>query len=404
MSRLTDGRAKPLATIRCELVVRLRERLPEIEDAIFARARTLSESVGDEDPEYVAGLRATVSESLDFALAHIEKGEEWTGPIPSTAAEQARRSARAGVRLDTVLRRYAAGDRLLGDFIMDEADRFPSQDLRKVLRTHGPQVDRLMAAVATEYMDEVARMRRSPTQRLAERVQRLVAGESPADVGGLEYAFDAWHLGMIVKGAKAEPCARSLAAGLDSQVLVVPRGSGIVWVWLGARRPLAVPDVERLLTDDVAGDVSLAVGEPRSGLDGWRLTHREAQAAQEVMLRKPQRLTRARDVILLAAVLRDDALTRSLFETYLAPLEGHGDSGAVLRETLRAYFSVGLNAATAAAALAVDRHTVQRRLRKVEEALGRLLPDCHAELMVALSLEELEVDGEAALGRPAVDV
>lgn len=403
MSRLADGHTKSLATIRCELVIRLRERLTEIEDAIFARARTLSESVGEEDPEYVAGLRATVSESLDFALAHIEKGEEWMGPIPSTAAMQARRSARAGVRLDTVLRRYAAGDRLLGDFIMDEADRFPSQDLRKILRTHGPQVDRLMAAVATEYMDEVARMRRSPTQRLAERVQRLVAGESPADIGGLEYTFDAWHLGMIVKGAKAEACARSLAAGLDSQVLIVPRGSGIVWVWLGARRPLAAPDVERLLSDGVAGDASLAVGEPRNGLEGWRLTHREAQAAQEVMLRKPQRLTRARDVILLAAVLRDDALTRSLFETYLAPLEGHGDSGAVLRETLRAYFSAGLNAATAAAALTVDRHTVQRRLRKVEEALGRLLPDCHAELMVALSLEELEIDADPALSRSTTE-
>ena len=52
----------------------------------------------------------------------------------------------------------------------------------------------------------------------------------------------------------------------------------------------------------------------------------------------------------------------------------------VLRETLRAYFAAGFNAATAAAALEVDRHTVQRRLRKVEEALGRLLHTCHAEL------------------------
>jgi PucR-like helix-turn-helix protein/diguanylate cyclase with GGDEF domain len=396
VSRLRDGQDDSLKTIRFELVARLRERLAEIEDAIFARARTLSASVGEEDPEYVAGLKATVSESLDFALVHIEKGEEWTGPIPSTAAEQARRSARAGVRLDTVLRRYAAGDRLLGDFIMDEDDRFPSQALRKVLRIHGPQVDRLMAAVATEYMDEVARMRRSPTQRLAERVQRLVAGETPADIGDLEYTFDAWHLGMIVKGEKAEACVRGLAAGLGSQVLVVPRGDGIVWAWLGARRPLAAPDLERLLSRGVAGDATLAVGEPRRGLDGWRLTHREAQAAQEVMLLKPQRLTRARDVTLVAAVLRDDALAKSLFETYLAPLDGHGDSGAVLRETLRAYFSAGLNAATAAAALAVDRHTVQRRLRKVEEALGRLLPDCHSELVVALSLEELEREGDSA--------
>jgi len=105
------------------------------------------------------------------------------------------------------------------------------------------------------------------------------------------------------------------------------------------------------------------------------------------------------DVTLVAAVLRDDALAKALSETYLAPLESHGDSGAVLRETLRAYLSAGLNAATAAAALAVDRHTVQRRLRKVEEALGRLLPDCHAELVVALSLEEVEAGVDPSSGR-----
>jgi DNA-binding PucR family transcriptional regulator len=79
-----------------------------------------------------------------------------------------------------------------------------------------------------------------------------------------------------------------------------------------------------------------------------------------------------------------------LRETYLVPLDEHGDSGLVLRETLRAYFAAGFNAATAAAALEIDRHTVQRRLRKVEETLGQLLPSCHAELEVALSLEKLD--------------
>jgi PucR C-terminal helix-turn-helix domain/GGDEF-like domain len=393
VSRLGDGQTDSLNSIRSELVARLRKRSAEIEDALFSRARALSESVGEEeDPDYVAGLRATVSEALDYAFASIENGADWSGPVPSAATTQARRAARNGIRLDTVLRRYAAGDRLVGEFVMDEADHLPSQALRKVLRTQGPHVDRLMAAVATEYMDELDRMKRSPSQRLAERVQGLVTGEGPADVGDLEYAFDAWHLGVIAKGAAAEAGIRELATSLDSQALIVPRGNAIVWAWLGARRPLAVPDVERLLDTGIAADVSLAVGEPRSGIDGWRLTHREAQAAQEVMLRKPQRLTRARDVILLAAVLRDDALTKSLIETYLMPLEGHGDSGAVLRETLRAYFSAGLNAATAAAALAVDRHTVQRRLRKVEEALGRLLPECHAELVVALGLAELDAE------------
>jgi PucR C-terminal helix-turn-helix domain/GGDEF-like domain len=398
VNRVRNGEGDSLKRTRSELATRLRERFPEIEEALFARARALSEPEGGGDPEYVAGLRATVRTGLEYVLAHIEKGEEWSEPIPSAAAAQARRSARSGVKLDTMLRRYAAGDRLLGDFIMEEADRFPSQALRKIMRAQGPQVDRLMAAVATEYMNELGRMRRSPSQRLAERVQRLVSGDSPADVGDLKYTFDAWHLGMIIKGGKAEAGVRGLAAALDCQVLLVPRANEIVWAWLGARRQLEIEEIECLLDDNVEEDVSLAVGEPRHGIDGWRLTHREAQAALEVMLRKPRRLTRAGEVILLASVLRDAALSRSLSETYLAPLEGHGDSGAVLRETLRAYFSAGLNAATAAAALGVDRHTVQRRLRKVEEALGRLLLDCHAELVVALGLEELEE--ETDLERP----
>lgn len=396
MDGFRKGQADSLKAVRAELATRLRRRSAEIEEAIFARVRALSEPVGqeDENPDYLAGVRATINESLDYSLAGIEKGEESAEPIPLAATAQARRAARSGVKLDRVLRRYAAGDRLLGDFIMDEVDHLPSHALRKVLRAQGSQVDRLMAAVATEYMNELGRMRRSPTQRLAERVQRLIAGDGPDDVGDLGYAFDAWHLGVILKGAKADAGIRVLAANLDCQVLVVPRDNDTVWAWLGARRQISIDAIEELIDGGTAHGTTLAVGEPRQGIDGWRLTHREAQAALEVMLRKPQPLTRASEVLLLAAVLRDDALSKSLLETYLVPLDGQGDSGVVLRETLRAYFSAGLNAATAAAALGVDRHTVQRRLRKVEEALGRLLPDCHAELMVALDLEELAAEAE----------
>jgi len=76
-----------------------------------------------------------------------------------------------------------------------------------------------------------------------------------------------------------------------------------------------------------------------------------------------------------------------LLDAYLAPL-GSGRDGAVLRDTLRTYFASGGNAASAAASLGVDRHTVQRRLRKVEEAIGRTLDTCRAELEVALRVEE----------------
>jgi hypothetical protein len=388
-------RLEVLDEVRAEVMARLRARSAEIEDTIFNHVRQLSAPAEGDDPEYRAGLRATVAEAVDYALLGIEHGDDWEGPIPEAATAQARRAARSGVKLDTVLRRYAAGDRIVGEFILDEASQLPNETMRQLLRSLGPHVDRLMANVSTLYMEELERMRRSPAQRLAERVQRLLEGSAPLDVAGLDYEFDAWHLGLVVTGSRPDVAARTLAAGLNRQPLVVAGGHDNAWAWLGGRRRLGAGEVERYLAAGVLGEVKIAVGEPRRGLEGWRLTHHEARAAHQVMLRRPQPLTRASDVVLLAAVLRDELLAKSLRQTYLAPLDDQGDAGVGLRETLRAYIDAGFNAATAAAALGVDRHTVQRRLRKVEEALGRLLHTCHAEIDVALVLEEL--DGEQAL-------
>jgi hypothetical protein len=382
-------RLEGLQEIRAELVARLRTRSGEIEATILDRVRSLAEAAEDDDPEYRAGLRATVAEAFDYALLGLEHGEDWEGPIPAAAAAQARRAARHGTGLDTVLRRYAAGDRLVGEFIMDAAGELPSEAMRTVLRSQGSHVDRLMASVSVEYMDELELMRRSPAQRKAERVQRLLDGNGPTDSAALGYEFDAWHLGLIVTGPRPDVAVRTLAAGLVRRPLVITRGEEVAWAWLGGSKRLSVVEIERYLGAGVLGDISVAVGEPRHGVEGWRLTHHEARAAQQVMMRRPQRLTRASEVVLLAAVLRDEMLGQSLQETYLAPLDERPDTGAVLRETLRAYFDAGFNAATAAAALQVDRHTVQRRLRKVEKALGRLLHTCHAEIEVALLIEEL---------------
>jgi DNA-binding PucR family transcriptional regulator len=78
-----------------------------------------------------------------------------------------------------------------------------------------------------------------------------------------------------------------------------------------------------------------------------------------------------------------------LIETYLAPLDGRGNSGEVLRRTLRAYFKADRNIASAALALGVARHTVERHLHRVEAQLGQNLDTCNAQLQVALRAEEL---------------
>lgn len=112
-------------------------------------------------------------------------------------------------------------------------------------------------------------------------------------------------------------------------------------------------------------------------------------------MRDPAPMTRFAAHALMALVLQNQSLARSLVSIYLPSL-----GSPVTRETLRAYFAAGCNAATAAAMLAIDRHTVERRLRAVETRLGRQLRLCHAELEVVLRLEELGVaagDQEAKL-------
>lgn len=389
MSPSRARRTPTLEDLRTELSARLRERTPEIEETILACVRTISPEAEHEDIEYSAGQREAVAAAVAYSLAGVEHEPSWREPIPSAVAAQARRAAGAAVSLDTVLRRCMAGDRCFGEFILDAAEGLPSEAVRQVIRAQGAHVDRLAAFVSAEYAGEMERLQRSPSRHLAEWVQGLLGGEDPADVNPAGYRFDAWHLALIASGVAAGQRLQGMAARLESQALIVPRADGTVWVWLGRRRPLAFAEVERQMNADLHSQLRLAVGESRPEIAGWRLTHREAQAAHQVMSRQPRKLVRCGHVALPAALLRDELLRTSLLETHLAPLDGRGSEGAVLRETLRAYFATDGNVAAAAATLDVSRHTIHRRLRKVEQRLGRLLEICRVDLEMALMLEEL---------------
>ena len=131
--------------------------------------------------------------------------------------------------------------------------------------------------------------------------------------------------------------------------------------------------------------MSIALGEPAQGLAGWRLTHRQAAGALSIAERRAKPVRYA-DVSLLAAALRDELLAASLRRLYLEPLEAERDGGAILRDTLRAYFDCGRNVTSAAATLGVDRKTVTARLRGAEQHIGRPLGGCAAELQTALEL------------------
>jgi len=392
--------------VRAGVVARLRARREELVQAIFTRIRAgaLARS-DDEDAEYVAGLRATVEAAVEYVLEGIERGEGWVGPIPAVASEQARRAARIGVPLETVLRRYLVGHTLFEQFVMDEAERSGLSEreaLRGALRAQAAVLDRLLERIAEEHGDELVRIGRSPEQRRGERVRRLLEGGA-AEAAELDYELEErWHLGVIATGAGAAPAVRELALRADRRLLSVAQGQESVWAWLGGKEWFAVGETERVIgmgshPPDGASfpeGVVLAFGEPAWGLEGWRLTHQQAQAALAVALRRSESggvtVTRYADVALLANALKDEVLGRALVEIYLNPLEGgSGERGAVLRETLRAYLGAERSVSSAAVVLGVDRKTVASRLRTIEQRLGRSLHPCPAELEVALLLDEL---------------
>jgi PucR C-terminal helix-turn-helix domain/GGDEF-like domain len=351
-------------------------------------------------------LRQAVAAAVDHVLEGIERGAESAGVIPAKVISQARRAARAGVSLDTVIRNYVAAYTLVETFIVEEAER--SEDsgeggpLRGILGARASLIERLLTGITGAYGDELQRAERSPERRRTQLVHALLAGQA-VDPAELDHNLDEWHLAVIAAGAAAPQAVRSMAGALDGRLLSVAHGAESVWTWLSGRRRLTATDIERWLSTQAHPDVVLAVGEPGRGIDGWRLTHRQAQAALLVALHRPrpQRLTRYADVALLASALRDDVLARSLIEIFLSPLDGQRDGGAASRETLRAYFASGHNIKVAAAALGVERRTVAYRLQKAEECLGRRLDTHHAELDVALNLEVLYQDSIHTNGTPS---
>ncbi len=414
----TQGAAEVSSLGSPGVPARLRAREGGFIGLIFARVSgDAFGGAGGGDARYVAGLREAVAAAVGHVLEAIELGDTEATAVPGAVLVQARRAARAGVGLETVLRRYVAGHTLLGELVVEEVGRRSvpggGEMLGEIARVQLGVLDRLLVAIAAEYGRELQGEDGSSGRRLFERVRDLLeedgegegeGEDGDGDVGGvvgreggerdagLGYALDGWHLGLIARGARAREAVLGFAGVLERPLLCVSDEDEVVWGWVGGRTVPGRSELDRALglLGSIEG-VVCACGEPARGIAGWRRTHRQAQAALSVALRRPRPVTRYAEVALLASALGDEALAGALVQAYIAPLEGPGDRGAVLCETLRAYLRAQRSPSAAAAALSVARTTVENRLRTIEERLGRSLYEGCSELEIALALQELGI-------------
>lgn len=395
-SRSIGARRPPAELARAELAARLRGRREEIETAALTRVHAVAQPP-DLDPEYAEGVRAAIAAAIDYALEAIELGEERASPPPSILPAQARLAARRGIGLDIVLRRFFAGHTLFCDYLIEEVDNLDLRGtvVQGLLRDEAALFDRLVATVSEEHARERRQRPSSSEDRRAERIDQLLAGEL-IDLSGLAYEFEANHLALVAKGEGVMASVRDLASALDRQLLTVWRDEGTLWAWLGGQRTLRNDELRRQLADCMLKGITLAVGEPASGLSGWRLSHRQAKAALPIALRGHEPCVRYAEVALLASTIQDDLLATSLRMLYLEPLETERDGGTMARETLYAYFAADRNISSAAAALGVSRQSVAKRLRTFEERISGSLDGFAVELETALRLAKLGEESDSA--------
>jgi hypothetical protein len=386
--RRASASKRSLDEARAALTSRLRARSPEIEAAIATRVYAISDPRAVADPSYLHSLNNALTVALDYALVIAELGERRAPDIPPALLAEARLAARASVALDTVLRRYLAGNALFGDFLIEEAERadIPGSALRRLLHRQATRFDHLLEAVSEEHVREAKSWPSSTAERRRECVKSLLAGEL-VDHSQLGYDVDAHHLALVAKGEGAPEVMRVLAEKLDRHLLAVCREEEPIWAaWLGGTRPIDTGEALRALGEISLDRAFVTVGEPGEGLSGWRLSHRQAKAALPIAERTEKAVLRYADVALLASILRDDLAVTSLHQLYLEPLARARDGGKVGRATLRAYFASERNISSTAAVLGVDRRTVANRIHAIEDLFGRPLNAFSTELETALRL------------------
>jgi hypothetical protein len=396
--RLLPAGGDFLGPARIELVRRLRSLEAELQQAVFAHVRSVvPDAATDADSQLAWGLREMIAACMECGFASIEQGALWSGPMPPAVTAQASRAASGGVSLTTALCRCVAGHTLIWSFVLNEVanhDLPGEQRLALQLEASvvmGSLLARVQAEVASAHSSEITRRARSHEERRAQIVHKLLAGESPDDSerAELRYELDAWHLAVIATGADAEKAVRSIAAGLGRRLLCIPHNAETVWAWLGGERRPVFADIDRVQSKRGLADVTLAAGEAARGIEGWRLTHREAQGALLVACETPCGLTRYLDVALDATALQDEALADSLIERYLSPLDDMRIGGQAARRTLRALFTTEYNLSSAAHLLKVHRSSVHRWREEIERRLGYRLHEHQAEIEVALRVEKL---------------
>ena len=214
----------------------------------------------------------------------------------------------------------------------------------------------------------------------------------------LGYRLRQYHVGLVCWVGDAAAAVDAITrlehaishvagkAACSGDPVFLPRDESSAWAWL----PLGIRDTFDAATASTAGadgDIHFAFGDAARGTAGFRITHRQAIAAQAVALAAgppPPRTVAFSEVAPIAMMLGSAELLRAWVLATLAGLATDDEHHARLRDTLLAFLQSGGSYKTAAERLVLHKNTVQYRIRRAEERLGRPVGENQHDLELAL--------------------
>jgi hypothetical protein len=355
-------------------------------------------------------LEASVAENVATMLHVLQHGIDLDRVhAPAAAEEYARRLAQRGIPMAALLRAYRIGSTRFQHWCLqelaqqtDDATVVSAAGL-DIAETTAAYIDRVSEQIVAAYEAEKEQWLRNLGATRAARVRTVLEGE-PVDVDASEailgYRLRQHHVCVVGWVDDPEPGGRTLArleqaimevagqAHCEGRPIFVPQDESCVWAWLplGAGDSFAVPT----LRGGAAGAdprTRLAFGAVGAGVSGFRRSHRQALSAHAVALAagpSGQRLTSFPEVAPLALMASSVELLRAWVIETLGPLATDDDHHDRLRGTLRVFLQENGSFKATAERLILHKNSVQYRIRKAEEALGRPLDDNRLHLELAL--------------------
>ena len=361
-----------------------------------------------DDKPVLALLASSVDSNVGTCLQIMQHRIDLAAvQAPAAAVEYARRLAQRGVALTALLRAYRVGHTRFSYWMLTElAQQAGDTEMISAAtlcmsRTVAGYIDQTSEEMVAAYTQEREHWLRNRSAARTARIRDLLSGER-IDVDAAEvtlgYRLRQYHVGVVCWAGDAASTGAEITrlehavgqvavqVGCSGEPVFVPWDESSAWAWL----PLGMRDIFDAATASTAGldgDIHFAFGDAARGTAGFRLTHQQAVAAQTVALAagpSRARVVAFREVAPVAMMLGSPELLRAWVLATLAGLADDDEHHARLRETLLVFLQTGGSYKMTAERLILHKNTVQYRIHKAEESLGRPVGNDRHDVELAL--------------------